>query len=113
MAHPFDGDVLAGLAGIELPADPYDLGLGITIRPTYAHLIGTYMVAFSPAPPGKHHPAPWKAARAGFGADIAAELHIPKETLGLSTNERLDLVQLIVALLRLWVTPTVMAPILS
>jgi hypothetical protein len=113
MAHPFEDDVVAGLAGIELPADPYDLGQGITIKPTYAHLIGTYMVAFSPAPPGQHHPAPWKAARAGFGADITAELHIPKATLSLSMNKRLDLVQLLVALLRLWATPSVTAPILS
>jgi hypothetical protein len=113
MAHPFDGDVLAGLSGIDIPDGPYHLGDGIVIRPTYAHLIGAFLVAFTPAQPGKPHPPPWKPARTGFGADITAELFIPQAALGLSTNERLDLVQLIVALLRSWVTPRVSAPILS
>ena len=42
-----------------------------------------------------------------------AELLIPKATLNLSTNERLDLIQLLVALMRLWITPSVTAPLLS
>jgi hypothetical protein len=113
MAHPFDGDILVGLSGLALKDESFELGEGVVIRPTFAHLIGTFMVAFAPAKAGEHHPPPWKAARTGFGADITAELHVPKDTLSLTTNERLDLVQLVVALLRLWVTPTVSAPILS
>jgi len=113
MANAFDGDVLVGLSGIDLQGESYDLGEGISIRTTYAHLIGAFLVAFSPAESGQHHPPPCKSARTGIGIDIVAELHIPQATMGLSTNERLDLVQLIVALLRLWVTPTVTAPMLS
>lgn len=113
MAHAFDGDIVAGLSGITLEGDTFELGQGVVVRKTYAHLIGAFLVAFSPPPPGKPHPPPWKPARTGFGADIVAELFIPQVTLNLATNERLDLVQLIVALIRLWSTPSITAPILS
>jgi hypothetical protein len=113
MADPFDKYILAGLSGLKVEAESHDLGDGIFIRATFAHLIGTYMVAFAPAPPGKAHPAPWKAARSGYDVDITAELFIPKGALGLDTNGRFDLVQLIVALLRPYVAPSVSAPILS
>jgi hypothetical protein len=77
MSEPFEGDLHAGLSGLELGDDFLDLGDGISLRKTYAHLMAPFMMAFKPAPPGRHHPAPWKAARGGFSFDVTAELGIP------------------------------------
>lgn len=57
--------------------EPFDLGRGITLRSTYAHLFAASMMAFARASEGKPHPAPWRAARGGYGYDIEAELAVP------------------------------------
>ena len=74
MSTLFDGDVYVGLSGLELAEDSFDIGEGICLRKTYAHLMAPFMMAFKPAPPGGHHPAPWKAASGGFSFDVNAEL---------------------------------------
>lgn len=68
----------AGISGIALTEDMFDLGHGITIRKTFAHLFSPIMMAFKP--PGKHghHEGPWKTAKGGYGYDIFAELEIPE-----------------------------------
>jgi len=103
----------AGIAGLDLQGKTHDFGEGVVLRPTFAHLFGTFMVAFSPAEPGKAHPVPWKAAHSGFAADVTAELYVPQSTMKLAQVDRGDLIQVVAAMLRFWVTPTVLIPILS
>jgi len=69
-------------------------------------------LAFKPAPPGSHHPAPWKAARGGFGQDITAQLTIPA-TAGEDFKSRFEIARLIVFLVRLWSDPAIMMVALS
>ena len=70
--------IFAGLAGLELDCEEYSLGGDGTLRKTYAHLMAPFLMAFAPAPPGKHHLAPWKAASGGLGYDVLAELRVPR-----------------------------------
>ena len=78
MAEPAPKDLFTGLAGLELSRD-FELGCGVVLSRTYAHLFAPFMAAFTPAPPGGHHPAPWKAATGGFSFDITAQLRMPGE----------------------------------
>lgn len=70
-------NVYVGLAGRPLEPTTFELGEGVVIAQTFAHLMAPLMAAFAPAPPGRHHPAPWKAVSGGFGFDILSELKIP------------------------------------
>jgi hypothetical protein len=103
----------AGLSHVTYGGEPFDLGHGITLRSTYAHLFAANMMAFARAADGKAHPAPWRAARGGFGYDIEAELAVPTGGQlpgGLSAD---DAVWLIAALLRLAEYAYLMVPVIS
>jgi len=112
MSKPFDGDLHAGLSGLELADHCLDLGEGISLQKTYAHLMAPFLMAFKPAPPGRHHPAPWKAARGGFSFDVTAELTIPA-ALDAIYGGKVALAKTIVFLLRLGVNPAATVPVLS
>lgn len=102
-----------GLTHVQLEESEFALGHGVIIRTTYAHLMSSHMMAFSPAPVGKHHPPPWKAAQGGFGYDIHTELAVPtnKELPhGLSPEEA---IWWIAALMRLIGYPFLMVPVIS
>jgi hypothetical protein len=102
----------AGLSGIELHESSFDLGCGITLSKTYAHLMAPFMMAFKPAPKGSYHPAPWKAAKGGFSFDISAELFIP-EAVDAVFGSQLEVIQTLIFLLRLNVNPAVTLPVFS
>ena len=91
----------------------FDLGHGITLTSTYAHLFAANIMAFAKATEGKPHPAPWRAARGGFSYDIEVELAVPsdRELPGGLTAE--DAVWLIAALLRLAEYAYLMVPVIS
>lgn len=105
-------DLHAGLAGIELAEDAYDLGEGIILRRTYAHMFAPFMLTFSQAEPGKHHPGPWKAARSGLTFDITSELYVPG-ILDQRYGSRLEVARNILFLLRLGVNPSTSMPVYS
>jgi len=107
-----DGDIYAGLSGLQLEGDEIELGEGVVLRRTYAHLMAGCLMAFAPAPPGKTHPAPWKAAYGGSGFDVVAELLVPKRTRA-ALDDRIALARLVVALLRLWASPSIIVPVIS
>lgn len=109
MSTIFGGDLHAGLSGIELEEDDFDLGEGIRLRRTYAHQFAPFMLAFAKPNPGKPHPGPWKAARGGFAFDITAELYIPA-ALEKKYGSNVGLARLLVFLLRLGVNPAVTLP---
>lgn len=105
--------IYAGLSHVTYDGEPFDLGYGLTLRSTYAHLFSANMMAFARAAKGKAHPAPWRAARGGFGYDIEAELAVPtggELPGGLSAD---DAVWLIAALLRLAEYAYLMVPVIS
>lgn len=105
--------IYAGLSHVTYDGEPFDLGHGIVLRSTYAHLFAANMMAFGRATEGKPHPAPLRAARGGFGYDIEIELSVPsgqKLPGGLSGE---DTVWLIAALLRLAEYAYLMVPVIS
>lgn len=105
-------DLHAGLSGISLIPESFDLGSGIVLRQTYAHFMAPFLMAFAPATPGKPHPAPWKSAHGGLSIDIAAELSVPM-SYHPPHLDRLNTIWWIVALLRLKAGTGVFAPVIS
>ena len=108
-----EGQLVAGLSGVELEFQSLELGEGLRLAKTYAHLMAPYMMAFKQAPPGGHHPGPWKAACGGFGFDVTAELVVPLGFCPSRWGNRLNVIKWIIALLRLWASPNATAPVLS
>jgi hypothetical protein len=105
--------LFAGLAGIELEPVEYALGFGVRLTRTYAHLMAHFMVAYTPAPPGKHHPTPWSAAGGGLAYDIHVQLEVPPTTLvGLSISSEF-IAWWITALLRLRLGPAFCVPVMA
>jgi hypothetical protein len=70
------------------------------------------MMAFKPAPPGRHHPVPWKAASGGFSFDVTAELTIPA-ALEDTHGPKVAIATTMVFLLRLSINPATTVPVLS
>jgi len=105
-------NLYAGLAGATLVRDHFDLGRDVIVSRTYAHFMAPFLMAFSPASPGKPHPAPWKPARGGLGIDITAELSLPATTR-LEHIDHLNAIWWIVALLRLKATSSLFVPVIS
>jgi hypothetical protein len=110
--HPNHVDLYAGLYGLELVPDSFDLGHGVAVSRTYAHFMAPFMLAFTPAPPGKPNPGPWKAAKGGIYIDIGAELFLPLTTR-VPQLDRMNTVWWITALLRLHATNAISAPVIS
>lgn len=104
----------AGLAGTSLDIDTFDLGHGVTISKTFAHLTAPFLMAFAPAEPGKPHPAPWVAVSGGLAFDIQVQLHVP---LSLESEREIMLPQFvawwITALIRFRVGQWVVLPVIS
>ena len=108
----FGGNVHAGLSGLEFEEETFDLGEGVILTKTYAHLMAPFLMAFKPAPPGGHHPVPWKAASGGFSFDLNAELLIP-ENIEAKFVSKIAVARTIVFLLRLRVHPGITLPVFS
>jgi hypothetical protein len=105
--------IYGGVSGVELAIEYFDLGEGVEIRKTYAHLFSANMMAFARPGPEGYHPAPWKAAKGGFGYDIGAEIRAPERTsLGESFDAK-ETVWWIAALLRLVRFPYLSVPVIS
>jgi hypothetical protein len=99
--NPETDPLYAGIAGVEIDVDHFDLGSGITVSRTYGHLMAPFLMAFAPAKAGKPHPTPWSAVQGGLGIDFHVELHVP-ETLDIEDSfDRLNTVWWLVALIRL------------
>jgi hypothetical protein len=96
-------EVYAGLSGLTLNGEQFDLGQGIMIRKTLGHLMLPSVMAFAAAPPGQPHPPPWKTVEGGSGVDFYAELHIP-ESIG-SNDLKMETLRAIAFLLRVGVNP--------
>jgi hypothetical protein len=106
-------DLYAGLSGIDLSGDSFDLGEGLVIRSTYAHIFAPFTIAFAPAPaPGRHHPGPWASASGGVSYDIKAELFIPANVES-RYDSQTKLACVILFLLRIGINPAITLPVFS
>lgn len=105
-------DIYGGLSGLVLEPQQFELGQGIVLSRTYAHLMGHYIMAFAPASPGEHHPGPWKPANGGPAVNIEAELFVPA-TCRVEHLDNLNTIWWIVALLRLKASTTISVPVVS
>lgn len=110
---PNASEIFAGIAGLELPVDEFDFGEGVRVRRTYAHVMAPYLAAFSPAKPGKPHPAPWKAVSGGFSFDIQAELHVPLNFTRRQWFDRLNTVWWLLSLIRIRTAPNAVVPVIA
>lgn len=104
---PVGTDICLGVSGIDLGDRVIELGHGIQLRTTFAHLFATDILAFErPATPTSFHPGPWQAISHKRGVDITAELFIPKEHIHPRLTN-LVVGHTIISLLRLWVDPQI------
>ena len=106
-------ELYGGLAGAELPVEQYNLGRGITLSKTFAHLMAPFMMAFGRPEPGEPHPAPWRAAKGGFGFDVLSQIHVPREFAPPNWFDRLNTVWWFVALLRFRASPYLVVPVVA
>ena len=111
--NPNEIDLYAGIAGASVEVESFHFGDGIVLSKTFAHLMAPFLMAFAPAEPGKHHPAPWKAAQGGFGFDVLAQLKIPKEFNPPRWFDHLNTAWWFAALLRLRATPLISVPVIA
>lgn len=105
--------VFAGLAGVRLETLESSLGSGIRIMQTYAHLMAPFMMAYTPADPGRPHPAPWSASSGGLAFDIYVQLEVPTTTLTSLSLDPEFMAWWVTALLRLRVGPAFTVPVIG
>lgn len=101
-----------GLSGLQMAVDAIELGEGVVLRKTYAHLMAPLMMAFRPALPGKPHPAPWKAVNGGQGFDVTGELFVPVEN-GKEQRNAVQVGEAVTFLMRIFIDPAVTMSVLS
>lgn len=106
-------DVFAGLAGVPLNVDRFDLGSGVIAERTFAHLMAPFMLAFKPASPGQPHPTPWRAAHGGLGFDMLIQLSNPASLENESPLGQHGTLSWVVALMRLRIGPHILVPAVS
>lgn len=102
-----------GVSGVNLSVESIELGERVELRRTYAHLFSTNMVAFARPGPEGYHPAPWKAAKGGFGYDIEVEIRVPRTTSLGEAFDAKETIWWIAALLRLARFPYLSVPVIS
>ncbi|ARP82924.1 hypothetical protein CAL12_20300 [Bordetella genomosp. 8] len=103
-------DLYAGVSGLDLAQDFFDLGDGVFLSRTYAHLMAPFVMAFKRPPEyDQPHPGPWKPLGGGFAFDIDAEIKIPA---GLDScyGTQTDVARMIGVLFRLGVHPALRLP---
>ena len=105
-----DKGVFAGLAGVTLDVPEGELGYGVKLSSSYAHLFAPFMMAFSPAPKGSHHPGPWVAVKGGMSFDLTVQLEVPGSTVTALSLDPIYVAWWITAMLRLRVGPTFLVP---
>ncbi len=109
---PEESDLYGGLAGGSLPIEQLELGGGITISRTYAHLMAPFLMAFHP-PVNGLHPAPWRPASGGLGWDILGQIHVPKDFKIEGWWDRINIVWWVIALLRFRASPFLTVPVVA
>ncbi|MBI3355861.1 MAG: hypothetical protein HY038_03660 [Nitrospirae bacterium] len=138
MTHPiFDlikGDVYAGIAGIDLDCESLDLGNGVLLSKTSAHVLAPYMVVFDTDQSSSRANLDGLNDSFASGPDgtrwinvtdktqcistqreypITAEIYFPAGVLSALAEDRISIIRWIIALLRIWSAPQVSTPIIA
>lgn len=113
MDNPNSHHLYCCLTSLKVGEEPFELGHGITLSCSYAHVMSNTMLAIKkPEKPNQYHPGPWAATGDGFGFDSDVVLHIP-ETYKRKGMESTEVAILLTALLRLWVDPRIRLTLMS
>jgi hypothetical protein len=108
-----DRDLFAGLITLSLPDEPISLGQGIVLTKTHAKFL-TPLTLVNTSPPSdnpmKARVEYWQCAT--NEQVISAEIQIPK-SFGKSFDERYEVAQFIVLMLRLWSDPSIGLHVIS
>lgn len=100
-------DLYCCLTSLSIGCEPFDLGNGLALQPSYTHVMSNTMVAIRRrVKPSQHHPGPWAATGHGFGFDSEVALYIPASYKRRKSDSSAIAMQL-AALLRLWVDPRI------
>ena len=109
----FDNCVLyAGLSGVEIDFDQLELGAGVSIRKTYAHLMMPMIMAFRKREEGGPQSSYWAAVGEGMPHDIHVELKLSNEC-GAGLKEKIEFAKTVMALLRLHASPHFALPVIA
>jgi hypothetical protein len=54
--NPNTSPLYAGISGLQLEAESFELGQGVTLSKTFAHVMAPFLIAFAPANPGELTP---------------------------------------------------------
>ncbi len=111
--NPNKCPLYAGLSEAHLSVDQYDIGKGIVLSRTFAHLMAPFLMAFAQPEPGSPHPGPWSPVKGGMGFDIYIQLYIPEDLVIDNWFDRINTIWWIVALIRLRASPIVFVPVIS
>lgn len=111
--NPNTSPLYAGISGLQLEAESFELGQGVTLSKTFAHVMAPFLIAFAPANPGEPHPGPWSAVSGGLGYDIHVQLLVPADFARPQWFSRLNTVWWLVALLRLKASSVAIVPVVS
>lgn len=99
--NPSTDSLYAGIAGVRMSEERFELGHGLVLTRTFAHFMAPFLMAFAPAEKGKPHPGPWSAVSDGIAFDIHVQLHVPASFDQANFFDRLNTVWWITALVRL------------
>ena len=99
--NPSTDSLYAGIAGVRMSEELFELGHGLVLTRTFAHFMAPFLMAFAPAEKGKPHPGPWSAVSDGIAFDIHVQLYVPASFDQANFFDRLNTVWWITALLRL------------
>jgi hypothetical protein len=103
----FSKSIYAGLSGVKLSCENFELGAGLTLSKTYAHLMVPFLMAFKEAPSGKHHPGPISPVNGGLGFDIHTQILIPEDFKPARWFDRINSVWWLAVLIRLRLGPDI------
>jgi hypothetical protein len=111
--HPERVTIFGGLTGAALEVPEFIVAPGLIVREAFAHVFGTYMVAFSKPPHARSpHPGPWVAATGGVGFDVYVEVALAQDARP-TGFDRLNSLWWFLALLRLRSSAVVRMPVIS
>jgi hypothetical protein len=130
-----EDDLYVGISGIDLQFDQMDLGEGLRLSKTTAHLLAPYMVVFDTNMAGGKKYSPDGVNRSVTRDEdgstwvdvtketklipgqreyaITAELFIPRRASSNTAEDPSFLIRWIVSLLRMWSAPTISVPVIS
>jgi len=107
-------ELYIGISGVGCEVDSFDLGHGVVLNKTYAHLFAPFMMAFArPENEGQHHPAPWAAAKGGLAFDLTLQLTIPSDVTSNLPCDQTTAGWWLTALMRLRAGPRLRVPAMS